>query len=717
LTEGRRFDFAAWQADRQRLIGFYQAQGFFEVRVQARRLTAAPASGVPAATVGGDELTLEYTIERGIPTRLDVSGFDLPADIRQRIIERWTTAVFDRFLERDATLIVREYLYGQGRLQATVNAAVQRGSAVDAKTLRITIDPGAVAMPRLVFEGNAMVSTATLVETAQRAGPLAAWLDPASFGQVIKRLYLDEGLLSADVNVHAAEVQEGASVVRVVIREGEAWQIGRVSVAGADALADAGGVNDIGLTAGARYDPKTVAERAAALEQRLRDAGFLSVRVTTDTSLDASTRSVDVRVAVDPGPRSVLTAVSIEGADPNSAAIRRSVDLAVGKPVSPSAMSATRRRLYENGAFGGVDIELEPVDGSPPGDRSAAQRNVAAKIRVEERPRYSFRYGLAFNDTVTTADERERRLGFAADLENRNVLGRGASVGLSARLRQDQEVGRVFFGTSRFLGLPIRSNLFLARSRQQIGSDDGFETVSDVTEISAEQTYRLRRLVDVRYGYNLGRNRTTNDALDFDVAVRVARLTMSGVLDRRSDPFDPTHGSFTSASFELSRPGLGSELSFVRSFLQQLQFVPVGHGIVVASGVRLGLARAFRDETLIPSERFFAGGATSVRGYADNGLGPRSVLGDAAGGSGLFIANGEMRFPIYKWLKGVTFVDVGNVYAEVGDMLRSRPQIGAGGGMRLNTPVGLFRFDLAIPVNPGTLESGWTSHFGLGHAF
>jgi outer membrane translocation and assembly module TamA len=167
----------------------------------------------------------------------------------------------------------------------------------------------------------------------------------------------------------------------------------------------------------------------------------------------------------------------------------------------------------------------------------------------------------------------------------------------------------------------------------------------------------------------------------------------------------------------LSRPGLGSELSFLRSYFQQLQFVPVRHGIVIASAARLGMARTYRDETLIPSERFFAGGGTSVRGYRDDSLGPRSVFGDAAGGSALFIANGEARFPIYRWLRGVGFLDLGNVYPTVTDMLQSGVQLGAGGGIRVNSPVGLLRLDFGVPINPRPFDPKWAVTFGLGQAF
>ena len=725
LTEGDRFEFAAWQEDRDRLSAFYHARGFFEARVRARRTLAADQRAEPVSSDSALEtVTLEYAIEQGGPTRLDVSGFELPDEVRRRIVARWTSAIFDGFLERDAALIVREHLYQEGRLQATVRPAiVGDGAGGGVRTLRLEIDPGPQTLPRLQIEGNAIVPTEQLLERAQSAGPLAGWLDSPSLALVIERLYQEAGLLSARVMVRPPEVQNGESVVRVVIQEGQPWQVGRVTIGGADRLTNAASLSDLGLATDSVYDPRAITGALASLEQRFRDEGFLNVRVVSETVLDQTRHKADIHVLVQPGPRSVLAAVAVQGARPDDPTIARSLNVEVDMPIGASALSAARRQLYQTGTYRSVEIALEPVAGAgSPEPIASDDRRVVARIRVEERPRYSFRYGLSVNSDVVGPDQRDTRLGFAADLENRNLLGHGMTVGLSARLRRDQEVARLYLGANRFFGLPLRSNVFLSRSRQDVGSeadaagpDATSRIVSDVTEISAEQTYRLRRLVDLRYGYGLGRNRTTGSA--FDLTVRVARLTTSALVDRRNDPFDPARGWFTSANLELSRPGIGSQLNFLRSYLQLYQFTPVRSGLVVASAVRLGMARTFRGETLIPTERFFAGGATSVRGYYENDLGARSIFDDADGGSALFIANGELRFPIYQRVRGVGFVDLGDVYPTVGDILKSGVQVGAGAGLRLNTPVGLLRFDLAVPVNRRLFDPKWRVHFGLGHSF
>ncbi|MBW8868143.1 MAG: translocation/assembly module TamB domain-containing protein, partial [Acidobacteria bacterium] len=301
LTAGDRFDFVAWQDDRARLTDFYRTRGFFEARVRARRLPLDMANAPSGAkTLDADAIVLDYAIDRGRPTRLEVSGVSLPATVRDRIVERWTGAIFDGFLERDAALIVREHLYRGGWLQAKVVAAMSRDAAGDGKTLRITVEAGAIMTPRLEFEGNALVATARLVAAAQAADPLTAWLDPAVFTLVIDRVYREEGLLSVEIAVPAPETRDGASVVRVVIREGEPWRIGRVALEGADLLPDGRTADSLDLPAGSRYEPRVVAARVDRLEQRFRGAGFLDVRVTAEAVLNQHQYTVDVHVVAKP---------------------------------------------------------------------------------------------------------------------------------------------------------------------------------------------------------------------------------------------------------------------------------------------------------------------------------------------------------------------------------------------------------------------------------
>ena len=96
LTEGDRFTFGAWQRDRDRLERFYHGQGLLEARIRARRLPASMAQGRAEPATVRRAGVLEYTITRGPATQLVVRGATLPDAVRDRIVERWTSALVRR---------------------------------------------------------------------------------------------------------------------------------------------------------------------------------------------------------------------------------------------------------------------------------------------------------------------------------------------------------------------------------------------------------------------------------------------------------------------------------------------------------------------------------------------------------------------------------------------------------------------------------------------
>jgi outer membrane protein assembly complex protein YaeT len=722
LAEGDRFTFGAWQRDRDRLERFYREQGLLEARIRARRLPGQGSGQSQNGSPSGQTVVLEYRIARGPSTQLVVRGATLPEAVRDRVVERWTTGLFDGFLERDARTIVREHFYREGYLDASVTAIVASDRARALKTLTIDVAPGAIVPRRIDVTGNSAVPTAKLEELASTGDPFAAWLDPPSVERVLENHYRSEGFLTADVSIGPARMKEGASVVPIQVAEGTAFSIGDVVVNGMPEGLEQQGPEAPALAPGARYRPADIAAGIDRLETQLRRAAYRAASTDVETRVDEKAARVDVTVRVTPGPRSILQNVVVEGADATKPSVARSIALTTGAPLDPAGIRETRRRLYDLDVYRSVDIHIQPVTSEtrPASTGMLAEQPVTARIALEERPRYRVRYGLAVSDEEIEPDERDRRLGFAADVENRNLFGRAATAGVSVRLRRDQQVGRLTLGSQRFFGLPLRSTMFVERQREKLNPEGASPVTSDVNSFTGEQAYRLRRTIELRYGYGIERNHTfirTDGPDAFDLTVKVARLTTSGLVDRRDDAFNPARGWFASSALELSRPGLGSDLSFLKNFAQYSHFVGFGRGLVLASAARLGLARTIEDEVLIPSERFFAGGANTVRGYREDDLGPRSIFDDAEGGEALLVLNGELRFPIYRWLKGVGFVDVGNIYPKVRDISFTDLQIGLGAGARFDTPFGLIRFDLGIPANRRSFDPRWRIHIGLGHAF
>lgn len=213
---------------------------------------------------------------------------------------------------------------------------------------------------------------------------------------------------------------------------------------------------------------------------------------------------------------------------------------------------------------------------------------------------------------------------------------------------------------------------------------------------------------------------------------------------------DPTKGYFLTADYNVSLPQLGASVGF-HKFQTSFNFyytLPALKNTTIAARGILGLATVFRNgdrftNSLFPelngslpiSERFFAGGADTLRGFNFEEAGPRVVIvpqgifRDSSGniinlspftipfgGNALAVTNLEARIPLTKSLRGVLFYDGGNVFRRVGDIFKS-PAVApndvvgqnlralwthtVGLGFRLKTPVGgEFGVDYAYLLNP-----------------
>ena len=246
--------------------------------------------------------------------------------------------------------------------------------------------------------------------------------------------------------------------------------------------------------------------------------------------------------------------------------------------------------------------------------------------------------------------------------------------------------------------------------------------MEDVTLLTLEERLRPRPALTVAYSYNFDWNHSFDPEPDpddlfggFDATVRIARLAGGIVIDTRDDLFDASRGWFHSSNVEYAPDGLGSEFRFAKYTGQQFHYWSVGRGIVLAAAARIGLAAAF-DQDLILSERFFAGGGNTVRGYRQDTLGPL-FLGSPDGGNALIVLNQEVRFPIIGFVRGVGFLDAGNVFPLLEDFTFRDLKVGAGLGLRFDTPFGLFRLDVAAPLTEIEDDRKSRYFFSIGQVF
>jgi outer membrane protein insertion porin family len=301
------------------------------------------------------------------------------------------------------------------------------------------------------------------------------------------------------------------------------------------------------------------------------------------------------------------------------------------------------------------------------------------------------------------------------------------------------------------------------------------ETQRDLQlERSPSGAQRKRTTVFLRYNYedvrlfNIG-SLLLAPVLRPDHVVRLSRFGASFARDTRDRQFDPTRGDFLTADYALALKPLGGNLSFSKLNLSYRRYRTVNRlrDTVLAASVQLGLASIFNppdrnangvidesDRRLPISERFFSGGATTLRGFSFEEAGPRIVAPFCTfgpqpspvpnpnpppaflpacgtfrdqkgqpvtinpftvpiGGNAMAVVNLEARLAVTRNLQAVPFYDGGNVFDTVRDLFHpGNCEAGrdpnfcqkwthtVGLGLRLKTPLGSLGADWAYLLNP-----------------
>jgi outer membrane protein assembly factor BamA len=183
---------------------------------------------------------------------------------------------------------------------------------------------------------------------------------------------------------------------------------------------------------------------------------------------------------------------------------------------------------------------------------------------------------------------------------------------------------------------------------------------------------------------------------------------------------DPSRGSIASAQLRWASSLTASDslASFTMLQGQFAQYLPIGRrgvlafrilgGTLLPSAITVGGLERFY---VPPEERFYSGGANTVRGFGQNELGPvvriidsivdredgthdTLTIRSASGGTDLVVANIELRLPLGSRLRVAGFVDAGQVFARKDDLPDPGIWVTPGIGLRFETGVGPIRFDV-----------------------
>ena len=174
-------------------------------------------------------------------------------------------------------------------------------------------------------------------------------------------------------------------------------------------------------------------------------------------------------------------------------------------------------------------------------------------------------------------------------------------------------------------------------------------------------------------------------------------------IDKLDDRINTTKGALTQASIKFIIPERNGDIEAKICFEQAL-FFPLHERLVLASHLNIGHIFRGKFDKIMPHERFYLGGPTTVRGYGQDSIPPLGtaqliVNGETItdytiqGGSSMINGNLELRYTLYKALGITLFQDIGILSQEGIEGLKKRWYPGSGFGIRYKTPIGSIRFD------------------------
>lgn len=741
----------------------------FEKRLKDRHYYQATATH--DARLSADRTIADVTIDVQSGPMIDVrfEGDPVPPKTLAELVPIEREGSVDEDLIEDSARRVREMLRQQGYWKADV--AVDRKAAVDRLSIVFTVRKGLLYRVAEGIDVNG--NRAFPIEELQPLFALApgdlfieSRLDATV--NALRQRYLANGFAWVDIKSAANEVnpeRPGEGLVRpaIVIVEGPRALVGEVNVTGAEQVPREALERVVQLRTGtAFYRPQLAADHDAVMLE-YANRGFTSAVVTVTPVESPDRTRVDVTFDIREGPQTRVGHVIVVGnTRTDERIIRRELLLEPGKPLGLHDIIESRRRLGALGLFRRVNIS--PLEQSSPTDRDVL-------VTVEESAATTIGYGGGLEIARRLraggpGGEAEERLELAPrgffEIGRRNLGGKNRSVNLYTRVSlrprdapDDPEEDGTGFGFSeyRLIGSYREPRAFgWAADFTLTGvAEQGVRTTFNFARkgATAELLRRLTSRVRTSYRYSFATTRTFDERLSEEDQARIDKLfpqvrlsAVSGAVtrDTRDDLAEPGRGTFLSGEASVAARGLGGQVGFVKTYLQSHWFLrlPGERRIVFATRAALGLADGFPRATqeldaegnpvvvedLPASERFFAGGDTTIRGFALDTVGAPNTIsarGFPRGGNAVLVMNAELRVPVWGDIGAALFVDGGNVFERVSQFDVGELRGSLGFGVRYRSPIGPVRLDLGFKMDRREratgLEPRSVLHFSIGQAF
>jgi outer membrane protein insertion porin family len=678
----------------------------------------------------GDDVDVVFVVEPKMSIRrLEISGADYLGNKKVREIMGLGVGdlVNDAVLGVAAKKVREEYqkhFFPDAQVTWVITPLPEPGAA----EVKIAVKEGQRASVRKIrFEGNRHIAARDLRKKMnQKTVNWLSWItgvgrynpDDLQWDlETIRRAFLDQGYLDAKVYApRVAAWRPKKLAIDIQVEEGAQYRIREVAVEGATLF------EAPVLSAAAKIKAGDIASLAAiekgaqAIRDYYGDRGYIRTDVRPVLDADPAEHTVRVVFRVREGTLAFIRKIEIRGNSvTKDKVIRREIIVNPGEVFSEPKVRTSERRLRNLGYF-------EYVTSQP--ESTAVPDSFDLVFDVEEKKTGMFMVGVGFSSV-------DALLGFV-ELQQGNFdlfgwprfQGGGQKLKLRAQAGTRRTDYEISFVEPWFLDrrLSLGVDLFQHEARN-LNSD--YDQLNRGGAVSLGWPLSTYDRMTLRYGleeidiFNVSSNASSIIQDEKGVSTK-SEVTLEVSHDTRDSFFVPTRGNRSSASVSVSGGPLLGDTQVYSLQARSSQYWPLWFDHVLNLRGWIGVVDAYGDEDRVPIfERFFLGGARTVRGFRYRDVGPRDERRTPIGGKSVFNASLEYTVPVAEKVRLAAFYDTGMVWTEAYEYNFNQLNSAAGVGIRFDFPGFPIQFDYAWPIETDEYNDRPSGRFSfwIGYAY
>lgn len=550
------------------------------------------------------------------------------------------------------------------------------------------------------------------LDTRENTITQRGYYQPRLVGQDFKRLpkiLQEKGALEGQVLDHETTFNffKDKAAVSFKIEEGKITKILKIQFSGNTHFTERQLKKQLSLHEGQSISQEKLQRDQEALTFLYANQGFPYIQVTHELipspegdKKDEKNKHVTLMFHFDEGAETLIGEVLIVGNERSQKkAVLQGLLLKTGDLFSYRKILKSESELRRTGSYRNVNIETIGLTEKEP--------VIHLIVRLEEYRPIVVDLGATYDtDNSFTGD---------LSLTDVNILGTNKRSIIQLTGGRDLQSGKLILKDPYFFGYHVEGSLGGKLERQ---IRPGFKTVEGGTSVAFLKEFNVHTSFLGRYELTRTFFSDVTDTTGITEADHtISKFSFSLSYDKRNSFSDPQRGYVAFAGIDVSNKLIASAFNFIQPKGYVADYLRLNGRMTLLNYVRLEGIKVFGPDNLARDQKLFLGGDYSVRGFAEDTLGPIGSDGRPAGGQLLISETTELQTRVAGDFKFAIFLDNGSLTDNFSELSLSSLRHTAGAGLRYITPIGPLRLDYGFKLDRKAGETLGRLHFAFGYAF